>query len=393
MRPWTALTCLELLAAIAISAAPAFTVESPELPEGFSATGAGFYDNAGQFCISALPGDKKFRWDGSELHETPFSKVNSHGDSFYTYIYASENVEFPLRATVAHVNGVDQRLELADAKAIAGTSMNERSELVGLFQTSTGQYPFLWKNGHTYNLIDLIDPDSSDPVDITHFYIAQFIDDNSVIYGACDLRNGAIQLLKLIPNDTGRYSIHDLGTFPTGDLHFSQNGSITWGRSFWSNGVTTDIGDLGYPDKIWPHSVNSSGQIVGLCYVPGDQSVHGFFWHGAISDLNKLAELPDGWTINEAAEINDYGQIACLAYTGAHHAALFLTPLPKLIIRPAEPNHLQVQFTPGSPKPIQPQISTDLKSWTDLPRIEKPHPLETLDLPRTPRPNFLRLLR
>ena len=51
---------------------------------------------------------------------------------------------------------------------------------------------------------------------------------------------------------------------------------------------------------------------------------------GGLYDLNSLADLPAGWTLREAEEVNDLGQIVGWATNGQNRRTAFLlTPVPE----------------------------------------------------------------
>ena len=66
----------------------------------------------------------------------------------------------------------------------------------------------------------------------------------------------------------------------------------------------TDLGTLG-GSASWGFGVNSKGQVAGTSKMPGDQSVHGFFYaDGKMTDLGTL-----GGDQSEAHALNDTGQV------------------------------------------------------------------------------------
>jgi probable HAF family extracellular repeat protein len=78
------------------------------------------------------------------------------------------------------------------------------------------------------------------------------------------------------------------------------------------NGVMFDLGALGGPFEISEaHDVNNLGQVVGWAGAGGGEGAHGFlFQGGSMLDLNALIGDSAGWTITDAAAINDFQQIA-----------------------------------------------------------------------------------
>jgi probable HAF family extracellular repeat protein len=93
-----------------------------------------------------------------------------------------------------------------------------------------------------------------------------------------------------------------------------------------------DLGSLPGYDVSWAYAINSSGTVVG--YVATNTS-SGTVFHGFLFDCGKMMDLndlvaPSGWTIIDARDINDSGQIAAVA-TGFENGkyvvrALLLNP-------------------------------------------------------------------
>jgi probable HAF family extracellular repeat protein len=73
-----------------------------------------------------------------------------------------------------------------------------------------------------------------------------------------------------------------------------------------------DLGSLG-DEPIRADSVNNRGQIVGLSGV-NEHVRHAFLWqNGQMADLNGLIGVNATWDLGEAVDINDQGQIVCVA--------------------------------------------------------------------------------
>jgi probable HAF family extracellular repeat protein len=89
---------------------------------------------------------------------------------------------------------------------------------------------------------------------------------------------------------------------------------------FWKDGVITDVGVITGDNAGSAYSVNSSDQVVGrstLCSKvnPDDScegaSYHAFLWeNGSMADLQTLILPGSGFTVNNAVNINDRGEIA-----------------------------------------------------------------------------------
>jgi len=96
----------------------------------------------------------------------------------------------------------------------------------------------------------------------------------------------------------------------------------------WEHGFMTDLGTLGGRDS-YGWDINELGQAVGWAHTPTEQ--HAFVWeNGTMTDLNGLLPSGSGWVLQEAAGINDSGQITGMGvYDGQGNHAFLLTPVPE----------------------------------------------------------------
>jgi probable HAF family extracellular repeat protein len=92
----------------------------------------------------------------------------------------------------------------------------------------------------------------------------------------------------------------------------------------------TNLGTLGgdFSDAL---AINAGGQIVGDAYISGSDHVqHAFLYSdGAMTDLNNLIAPSSGWTLTEAAAINDNEWIVGYESIGSETHAFLLTPAPE----------------------------------------------------------------
>ncbi|MFL5330023.1 MAG: hypothetical protein ACJ8C4_14050 [Gemmataceae bacterium] len=132
-------------------------------------------------------------------------------------------------------------------------------------------------------------------------------------------------------NDTG--TIVGISTYP--DSHTRPY--------IFVNGQMTDIGNLGGVSS-GARGVNSTGQVVGFSSLLTGVQAHAFLYqNGQMSDLNDVIPTGSGYVLNDAWDINDFGQIICQAtnpaFGGFTHSVL-LTPVP-------EPTSLFLLALPG----------------------------------------------
>jgi len=98
----------------------------------------------------------------------------------------------------------------------------------------------------------------------------------------------------------------------------------------WSNGQTTDLGNLGGNISA-AIGINNKRQVVGFGNTTGNGGLnHGFIWEdGKMADLNSLIPADCGWFLQQVSGINDRGQIVgqgIKSATGQNHAFL-LNPM------------------------------------------------------------------
>jgi probable HAF family extracellular repeat protein len=133
--------------------------------------------------------------------------------------------------------------------------------------------------------------------------------------------NGNIQYLGSLGNQNGRgyaYGINDSCQI-VGTSYTSEGIPYAF---LWQNGEIISLGALdisGGTSEAF--AVNNNGQIVG-------SSTHAFLWEdGIMYNLNDLVvNLPSGWILNYARDINDLGQIVGW---GPNSKAFLLTPIPE----------------------------------------------------------------
>jgi probable HAF family extracellular repeat protein len=103
-----------------------------------------------------------------------------------------------------------------------------------------------------------------------------------------------------------------------GDLH----------AALWTGGSVIDL-TAGVAGASYGWSLNNAGHVVGLI-TTGFSTSHAFLWDGALHDLNSLIPLNSGWTLTDARDINDAGQIVGNGWNPeGHFRAFILTPVPE----------------------------------------------------------------
>jgi probable HAF family extracellular repeat protein len=107
---------------------------------------------------------------------------------------------------------------------------------------------------------------------------------------------------------------------------WSGNESIT-SAVRWSNGIVEDIGVLPGDESSRALDVNDMGQVVGSS--GSAAATRAFIWEsGAMTDLNSLLAPDSGWTLTEAAGINNQGAIVGSGLKNGQPRAFLLKPAP-----------------------------------------------------------------
>jgi probable HAF family extracellular repeat protein len=87
------------------------------------------------------------------------------------------------------------------------------------------------------------------------------------------------------------------------------NSAQVWHAFLYHAGQMTDLGTLPGYSSSFAFSINSSGQVVGTCSTAGSPLKAFLYSNGTMVDLNSLITPNSGWVLEEAASINDLGQI------------------------------------------------------------------------------------
>jgi probable HAF family extracellular repeat protein len=131
-------------------------------------------------------------------------------------------------------------------------------------------------------------------------------------------------------------TMRDLGTVPgaTSSMAYdineqsqvvgeSGNHAVLWEEG----GAMRDLGTLDN-QSTRALAINESGLVVGRSTVGSVD--HAFLYDGStMLDLNSLVTLPAGWTLTEAWDINNAGQIVGYANFNGLNRAFLLTPVPE----------------------------------------------------------------
>jgi len=131
------------------------------------------------------------------------------------------------------------------------------------------------------------------------------------------------------------YSINESGQV-AGALRTHIGGPGVYAHAFLSgsNGSLDEVVDLGTLGGLrsYAHGLNDLGVVVGRSELKSESSLHAFVFHEAkLYDLNDLVDNLDGWTLEEARDINNKGQIVGYATRNGIGQAYVLTPIPTFV--------------------------------------------------------------
>ncbi|MDH7602813.1 MAG: PEP-CTERM sorting domain-containing protein [Armatimonadota bacterium] len=236
--------------------------------------------------------------------------------------------------------------------------INDKGNVVGVTYLNQRQYAFLWKDGAATIIGDGYAEDININDEVVGYAgvlgtgqrhafwyhngimtnlgagnTAWAINDNRQIVGASMDRyyndqaviwqNGQMTYLDTLGGPSGSATdINNYGEIighlydPQGQCH----------SVLWRNDEIVDLGNLeGF--RTYPKAINNQHQIVGFAVMPGGGA---FLWQdGVLMCINNLIQSSPGWTVSQAWDINDSGQIVGWgAYNGQFHAVL-LNPVPE----------------------------------------------------------------
>ena len=261
------------------------------------------------------------------------SAVNSINDSG-VMVGWSDGAEAPYTAYVRE-SGVNENLpEVAGATWSYASDINNSMEIAG----KSGDFGALWtKDGENWT-VTALSVDSRDYAAATGINAGGDTVGDSVHAGAYravywESGNTTGELLPQIDYLSGEWSFaEDITTSGSMIAGYGQTGNGRPPVVWVDNGSGWDVillGSLGRVDGE-ALAVNPNGVVVGRCKVSQDSDdYHAFVWDelNGMRDLNELVAMPEGWVLEGATDINDWGSITGYgSMNGETHAFLLSSP-------------------------------------------------------------------
>jgi len=200
------------------------------------------------------------------------------------------------------------------------SAINDRGTIVGIGTALDGKArSVIWSNGSNgYSISEL---PRLPGTELENFQNAQAINDDGQAVGSSGphgvlWNQGGVQDIGsgLVP-----YGINNTGQV-VGREHIVGFGDEAF---LWENGVTQHLHE--WHNRSWAMAINDSGMIVGAADLTADP--HAFLWSREsgwfyLHDLT--VDIPDGWRLHWATDINELGQIVGSAFDQNGYAHGFL---------------------------------------------------------------------
>jgi len=291
-------------------------------------------DNAGR--IAGQLAGRAFVWDGANLLD-----LGSLGGPGSTALALSNNglvtggADRPDGAGVAFLYGAGPLRDIGQlGVASQGMGVNASGQVAGTWVDAGGEnHAFLYSGGVARDIGNLgADSARASGINAAGAVVgSSFLADFAAVH-AFLYQGGAMRDLGTLGGPaSAAAAINDAGQI-AGTSFIDADTAHAF---LYSGGVLQDIGSLGGA-LTEARALNGDGHVVGFSTYADDEPGVDFssafvYRDGLLRDLNLVTERPGVWTLLDAVGINDAGQIAALACTGAGDCrAVRLDPLPAI---------------------------------------------------------------
>jgi probable HAF family extracellular repeat protein len=322
-----------LLAVSSTFAAPTYSITDLGTLGGSFSDAYGVND-AGQvvgYSTLAVSGVRGFLWSGGSLTDlgTLPGSTNSYGTDLNE---AGQVVGYSTFQDSNHSRAfLWYGGSLTDLGTLGGDytradGINEAGQVVGEASLTTGASHAFRYSGGTMTDLGTLGGGWSEAFDIND--TGQIVGDSYITgnsaYHAFRYSGSSMTDLGVL---NGHYSIA-YGINASGDAvgYRSFTGDVSYRACRWSGGVMSDLPSLFAGASSNAEAINSAGDVVGYSFLSGTGGAyHAFVYSGwTIADLNSYLPTGSGWTLYEARDINDYGDICGWGYSpsGQRHGFL-----------------------------------------------------------------------
>ena len=202
--------------------------------------------------------------------------------------------------------------------------INERVDITGAAQTTNGAFhAFLWRQGKMEDLGTLGGKNSYGHALNSAFDVAGVAETAQQVRHAFLYTGGKMRDLGTLGGVLSQANALN----EAGDLvGFAQNTAGQSRAFLHTKGKMSDLGTLGGPGS-FANAINNRLHVVGAAQLASGEN-RAFLWRdGTMWNLNQFLPPNSGWFLLEATDINEQGQILCVARTkNGQLRAVLLTP-------------------------------------------------------------------